>query len=213
MVHRKVDGFIFGLTECHNLLEINQVAALILEAAINPRTIVQPLLDVCDKNEVPVVCLTNLRKISAINFGITTSCLGVKKTDSLKDVIDKIVQISRQHQTSNSNNLCQNSVKEEKENDKLINIDVESTMEGKKEPDIANVPCYTYLYRTDKKRVFVPTNVDEMKTSKNQFIGQNFIELPSEEESKNSNAYMKMVVKRISNNPNRAKKKKVPSGK
>ncbi|CAH2043923.1 unnamed protein product, partial [Iphiclides podalirius] len=51
---KKAEGFIFGISECSSLLENNQVAALILEAAINPRTIAQTLLRVCDKNQVPV---------------------------------------------------------------------------------------------------------------------------------------------------------------
>lgn len=71
--------------------------------------------------------------------------------------------------------------------------------------NIETVSLYPYLYRTDKKRVFIPENAEKVKTSRD-FIGQNFVAFSSNEVKKEK-SFKKMIVKRISNNPNRAKVK------
>ncbi|CAG4956859.1 unnamed protein product [Parnassius apollo] len=194
---KKVDGLIFGLSECRLFSQIKQLSALILEAEINPRAIVQPLIEVCINTQVPVICLPGLKKSSASNFGISTSCLGVK-SNFLPDLTETVIHISKNHNLPETNNVKVN-------NNELANFEMINSADNEKEPEIPNnVPRFSYLYRSDKKRVFVPTNDERATKIKKQFIGQDFIEFSKKLEKENK-SYKKMVVKRISNNPNRQK--------
>ncbi|CAK1587091.1 unnamed protein product [Parnassius mnemosyne] len=196
---KKVDGLIFGLSECRLFSQIKQLSALILEAEINPKAIVQPLIEVCINTQVPVICLPGLKKISASNFGISTSCLGVK-SNFLPDLTESVIQISKHHKLPESNNVTGNK-------NEIANFEMTNSADNEKVPEIPNnVPSSFYLYRSDKKRVFVPTNDERATTIKKQFIGQDFIEFSKKlQKEKESKSYKKMVVKRITNNPNRGK--------
>lgn len=73
----------------------------------------------------------------------------------------------------------------------------------------APISC-PYLYRTSKKtRIFNPSGATKDKMDTN-FIGQDFIEFSEKKdtsaiENNDRKAYMKMVLKKISNNPKRVK--------
>lgn len=196
-VYRRVKGLVFGLSECRNLVDNQQLAALIIENEVTPRVIVHPLLEACNKSSVPAVCLTGLKKISSSNFGIATSCLGIK-LNLLKILTNKITEISKKHKPQDIKensviNVC--SIENNKQD-----INMKDSIEN-----IETVSLYPYLYRTDKKRVFIPENAEKVKTSRD-FIGQNFVAFSSNEVKKEK-SFKKMIVKRISNNPNRAKVK------
>ncbi|XP_068617946.1 uncharacterized protein [Battus philenor] len=208
---KKVEGLVFGLSECRSLVDSNEVSALILDGEINPKAIVQPLIEVCRNKQVPILCMTGLRKISTANFGITTSCLGVK-TDCLTSLVNKIVQISKLHKSKHIIKTHDPKDSENMEVEHNVNdIDMKnSAMSEKFVPSVLTpVQCYTYLYRTNKKRVFVPPDIDKPTETTNKFVGQDFIEFSNNTDKvKGNKAYKNMVVKRISNNPNRVKVKK-----
>lgn len=159
--------------------------------------IIQPILEACCNNQVPVVCLEGLRKTCSSSFGISTACLGVKK-DCLKEISDKVKELAKD--------------KIPKIQAKQVNIEnVEMSNLKMDSPTEVQDSSHVYLYRTNKKtRVFVPHSGD-IKRPKHKFIGQDFIEFSNKtnETSKETDkkAYMKMLVKRISNNPNRVKVK------
>lgn len=161
--------------------------------------IIQPILEACINNQIPVVCLEGLRKTCSLNFGITTTCLGVRK-DCLNEISDKVKELAK-------GKTPESLDKETKIEDvDMTNSKTESPME------IQDSSLCPYLYRTNKKtRVFVPPSEGATKKAKLKFIGQDFIQTNNKaiEPSKASDkkAYMKMLVKRISNNPNRAKVK------
>lgn len=89
---------------------------------------------------------------------------------------------------------------------KMTNLKTDSPM------DVQDFSQCVYLYRTNKKtRAFVPPFQGEIKRAKLKFTDQDFIEFSNETNELNNKsdkkAYMKMLVKRMSNNPNRVKVK------
>lgn len=193
-----VDGFIFGTAATKAALKNCQCSAVIIEALVNPRAIVQPVIEECINTRTPIVCLTNLKKICFQYFRIPTSCLAIK-TDSLHNLKNIILEISQ---------FYKNDLQLESE-DKHINVDVEMkvcSQEEKPVKPVNSVEIYPYLYRTNKtSRVFVP---DEVITQKRmEFSGQDYINFTDKKKQESTN-YMRMIVKRITSNPNRAKNKR-----
>lgn len=160
--------------------------------------IIEPILEACNNNEVPVVCLEGLRKTCSSYFGISTACLGVKK-GCLNEISDKVKELAK-------DKVPKIQAKVKLENVEMSNTKLDNPME------IQDSSQCVYLYRTNKKtRVFVPHSEGDVKKPKMKFVGQDFIEFSNKtnETSNKSDkkAYMKMLVKRISNNPNRVKVK------
>lgn len=194
-----MEGLIFGISECRTLIKNGESSSIIIESAVNPRTIIQPILEACSNNQVPVVCLEGLKKTCLTNFGIPTTCLGVRK-GSLKEISDKVMELAK-------DKTPEIQTKPAKMEDvKMTNLKTDSPM------DVQDFSQCVYLYRTNKKsRAFVPPCEGEFKKAKLKFTGQDFIEFsnktnePSNKSDKK--AYMKMLVKRMSNNPNRVKVK------
>ncbi|CAB3234198.1 unnamed protein product [Arctia plantaginis] len=87
---KKVDGLLFGITECSHAIDKYQCSAIILESAVNPRIIVEPILEKCTLREIPVLCMRDLRKLTLLNFGVKTSCLGLRN-ECLLDVYNEII--------------------------------------------------------------------------------------------------------------------------
>lgn len=136
-------------------------------------------------------------------FGVPTSCLGIKR-DCLLDVRKEIIDLAKRYPaTKITEQVKENDTIEEK-------MDIEAIKDNN-DSKVTEVTPFKFLYRTSKStRVFVPTtttttteNGNVSKTSK-QFKGQNFIEFTEKQDSK---TYRKMLLKRMSNNPNRVKKK------
>lgn len=175
-----------------------------VESAVNPRTIVQPVIEACTMEKVPVVCINDLKTISSSNFGIPTSCLGIK-TDCLPDLNSKVIEIAKTFKLP----------------EPITDIDLDENMDiSTAETDLGDstvnesvlLPTATqcpYLYRNNKKtRVFTPSEGTSSGTVKG-FSGQDFIEFSAKSDAKKMDrkSYMKMVLKKISNNPNRVKVK------
>lgn len=181
----------FGLSQCCESINKKGCSGIIIESTVNPRAIVQPILEACVSAKVPTVCLNGLRKFCKNNFGIPTSCLGIKK-NYLTDISGMIHELSYK--------------KNPQEKIELKSEDVEMAEDVKYEKFITTKDC-PYLYRTTKKvRVFVPPLEGQISNANQKFVGQDFIEF-SVNKATNSKAFRKMMVKRISNNPNRTKVK------
>ncbi|KAI5642052.1 hypothetical protein NE865_05744 [Phthorimaea operculella] len=88
----KVEGLYFGISECKDAVQSDQCSGIIIEATVNPRTIVQPVLESCIDKRIPAICFEGLRKTTKSYFGIPTSCLGIKK-GSLEDVTEVLHQL------------------------------------------------------------------------------------------------------------------------
>lgn len=199
---KKPDGLLLGVRECTEAVQNGECWAIIIEAKVNPRLIVQPIVELCTTKGVPYICLNNLRKISMVNFGVPTSCLGIK-CDCLLDIRKEIADLAKHYPaTKITEQIKGNDTVEEK-------MDIEAIKDNNDSTKVTEVTLFKFLYRTSKStRVFVPTittaeNGNISKTSK-QFKGQNFIEFTEKQDSK---TYRKMLLKRMSNNPNRVKKK------
>lgn len=133
-------------------------------------------------------------------FGIPTSCLGVKR-DCLMDVRKEIADLAKHYPaTKITEQIKGNDTIEEK-------MDIEAIKDNNDSTKATEVIPFKFLYRTSKStRVFVPTTTTAENVSKasKKFKGQNFIEFTEKQDSK---TYRKMLLKRMSNNPNRVKKK------
>ncbi|CAH0588954.1 unnamed protein product [Chrysodeixis includens] len=189
---KKVEGLLLGIRECSDSVQNGGCSAIVLEANMNPRLIVHPLLEMCSKKQVPYLCLPYLKTISANCFGVPTSCLGIK-TDHLLDIKNEIVKLAKNYpQPKPSEELGQVN--------KVEKIDINKM-------DITENTPFTFLYRKRKsERIFVPSSQDKEVNATKKFIGQDFIEFSEKKEEK-SKAYMKMIVKRITSNPARVKNK------
>lgn len=168
---------------------------------MNPRAIVQPVIDTCIDSKVAVICINGLRSICASNFGIPTSCLGIK-SDSLPDLRSQITEIAKSFKPPKITKTLQD----------IEMKDVTKVEEPFVEIHAPTIQC-PYLYRTSKKtRVFNPSEVPDKCGNVAEFSGQDFIELSGKNDSSSveksdRNSYVKMVLKKISNNPKRVKVK------
>ncbi|CAH2093058.1 unnamed protein product [Euphydryas editha] len=200
---QKIEGFLFGMSVCRDAIENNDCSAILVEALVEPRIIVQSIIEACTFSDIPVICLKNLKILTKNNFGIQTSCLGIKKECLLE--ISKIVKEIYQKYKPKLKQLPKNN----SESVSLVSKQSLQKEDSQTVMDIANEPSRNpYLFRTNKKtRVFVPLdNTVSEKSSK--FVGQHFIKLPAEqnENKVDSKNYMQMILKKISNNPNRKRK-------
>lgn len=197
-----MDGLLLGLRECTDAAQNGECSAIVIEAKVNPRLIVQPVLELCTIKNIPLLCLSDLRKISAVNFGIPTSCLGIK-SNSLLDVRKEIVDIAKNHPKPKQTN------QQKKTNDSIVEkMDIEDNEDTEEVAKVRAVPDFQFLYRTNKKtRVFVPNAQDNVLKQSRNFKGQDFIEFSDKPDLKKSKEFMRMLVKRFSNNPDRVKKK------
>ncbi|XP_041982025.1 uncharacterized protein LOC121735308 [Aricia agestis] len=188
----RVSGLTFGISECRQLIEKKECSALLIEASVNPRTIVQPVISHCLQLNIPVLCLQGLRTACAQNFGIPTTCLGVQTP--LDEIINKTMELFSKKQPKSVPDV-KKEIKEEKENNN-DEMEVET---------LETVPTFSYLYRTSKKsRMFIPSN----KVSVAEFAGQQYIQFSNKDdgnEKLDRKKYMGMLLKRISNNPNKRK--------
>lgn len=147
--------------------------------------------------EIPILCLKNLKKVTTANFGFPTCCLGISKDESLSQLRHNVEDIS------NSYAVPKKPVVQEVPEDTEMEIDSKSDKSYSKNEE--SHP-FTYLYRkSTKSRVFTPPTIKILGKILQNFAGQDFIELGKMHETKSS-PYMNMIVKRISNNPNRKKK-------
>ncbi|KAJ8712424.1 hypothetical protein PYW07_005266 [Mythimna separata] len=200
---KKVEGLLLGIRECTDAVQTGECSAIIIEAKVNPRMIVQPILELCTTKDVTVLCLSDLRKITAANFGTPTSCLGIKR-NTLLDTKKEILEIAKNHprpEQSNEQKKLNNSIEEK--------MDIEN-VETREESNVCDgTTTFQFLYRTSKKnRVFVPTALENVSSKPTRrFIGQDFIEFSDKPDLKNSKAFMRMLVKKFANNPDRVKKK------
>lgn len=172
---------------------------MIVESTVNPRTIVLPLIEQCIEARIPILCLNGLRKTTSANFGIPTSCLGVKCDclEGLKEKISILIKHYTPPQISKNNKDTSVMMEVVKNNDI---VETAATPQQQQ-------PC-PYLYRTNTKtRVFIPT-LAESKTE-NAFSGQDYIEFSDKpNQETDSKAYMDMVLKKVTSNKNRIKENK-----
>lgn len=186
-----MDNLYFGISECYDAIQNKTVSVVIVESLVNPQSIAQPVVDACVKFAIPVVCVKNLRILCKNNFGIQTSCLGVK-TGGLLDLSSKVKEISQNYKPVKITPKIEAEDEVCLENDEPIQVD--------------GVNDNPYLYRPNKSvRIFVPSNTDKTK-DKNKFNGQQFIKISEKVDDKPDiphNTYMRMILKKISSNPNR----------
>lgn len=145
--------------------------------------------------------MNGLRKTALANFGIPTSCLAIK-TGFLQELSSKIEDISKLHKVPKP--LIQNESKVIEH--KIENSDKIEFDNSEKETSTAPT-SFTYLYRSSKNtRVFNPSQ--EEPKAKKAFYGQNFIEFSNSPEQKpDKKPYISMILKKITNNQNRTKRK------
>ncbi|XP_047992273.1 uncharacterized protein LOC125230994 [Leguminivora glycinivorella] len=203
---KKPEGLLFGLRECAEVIQNKDCSAVIVDSEVNPKSIVQPIIEACRTAEVPVICLKNLKELSLTNFGVKTACLGVKQ-GCLLEISKNIKELAKIHAPVQTKPIQNEEVTDRTETQDIKMTDINIT-------DIEN----KLLKRTSKKsRVFVPpSDMDtETKDVKKKFIGQDFIEFSGKTNKENTNdlkndkhAYKNMLLKRITNNPNRPHKGK-----
>ncbi|KAJ8715161.1 hypothetical protein PYW08_005142 [Mythimna loreyi] len=184
---KKIDGLLLGIRECSDAVQNGECSAIIIEAKVNPRMIVEPIIEMCTTKDVPLLCLNELRKITAANFGVPASCLGIKN-NSLLDVRKEILEIAENHKRPEQTNQLK------KTNDSIVEkMDIEN-IETKEEREGSGVTTFQFLYRTSKKnRLFVPNASENLPKPTKQFIGQNFIEFSDKPDLKNSKAFMRII--------------------
>ncbi|XP_063386554.1 uncharacterized protein LOC134672539 [Cydia fagiglandana] len=201
---KKPDGLLFGLRQCSDAVGSKDCSALMVDSEVNPKSIVQPIIEACVTSEVPVICLKNLKELSLSNFGVKTACLGVKQ-GCLEEITKKIRELAK---------MC--AMMPPKSIQKEVTVKTES-QDIKMSDSIDNTEIPNYLLKriSKKTRVFVPPSDTETKEVKKKFVGQDFIELSGKTNKENTSdkrnvkhAYKNMKLKRITNNPNRQHKGK-----
>ncbi|XP_046969128.1 uncharacterized protein LOC124536642 [Vanessa cardui] len=204
---KKIDGLLFGISVCRCAIEKKECSAVLIEALVEPQMIVQSIIEACNSSNIPVVCLKDLRIITKNYFGIQTSCLGIKK-DNLVKISNSVKEIYQKYklQKKNENEMKSANVNENKSTN--VNLESNKVLEKDMQMDIDMDQSHNpYLFRTDKKtRVFVPSNKQTNGESL-KFVGQNFIKFSGQkiENKTDSKEYMRLMLKKITNNPNRKK--------
>ncbi|XP_075980815.1 uncharacterized protein LOC142979647 [Anticarsia gemmatalis] len=194
----KIEGLFFGISECSTAIQQGHCSAVIIEATVNPQMIVQPVIEMCTSKNITLLCMNHLRKATLANFGVKTTCLGLKK-ECLTDLQNEILDISKAYPRPKP------SLPLKQEKVEVMDINEEVIKPVTDKMDVSESP---YLYRTNKKsRVFVPTGQKTLHKATKKFVGQDFIDFSDKLEEKDSKSYMKMILKRISNNSDRVKKK------
>lgn len=188
------------MTTCAKSVPNGSCDAVLLDANVNPRILVQHVIDACVTAQVPILCLKELKKVTRNYFGFPTCCLGVIKGESsVFELRNTITNVSKSYGAPKR-------AKEVPENTKIEVNELIKVCEKKEDES----STFTYLYRTSKKsRVFTPPTDGSLGKAQQGFIGQDFIEFGSvqkQQTANNSKSYMNMIVKRITNNPNRKKK-------
>ncbi|XP_028175013.1 uncharacterized protein LOC114363484 isoform X1 [Ostrinia furnacalis] len=192
---QKPDGLLFGISECTNAIHNHNCAAILVDSAVNPRTIVQPVIETCTNANIPVICINDLKALCTCNFGIPTSCLGIKN-NCLPDLNKKVLEIASSFKLP----------EQIKSNEPVESMDTSNAIEEKTADTPTQCP---YLYRNNKKtRVFIPSEGIVSKNVKD-FSGQDFIKFAAKMETQNKDrkSYMNMVLKKLTNNPNRVQVK------
>ncbi|XP_039756275.1 uncharacterized protein LOC120630971 [Pararge aegeria] len=193
---QKVEGLLFGISECYYAVKTQNCSAVIIEANVNPQNIVHPIIEACVSSNISVLCLNDLREYSLTYFGVKTTCLGIKK-DYLQDLSDKICETFKNYKPNKKS--------------MPIRTTCSSFAVIKEEDSQMDIEAYCpYVYRSDKKtRAFVTNDTQQDTKVTSQFTGQHFIKLQDNIKPENDRkAYMRMMVKKISNNPNRVTKAK-----
>lgn len=196
---RKHDGILFGIRECIHAVKVKQCSGVLIESMVNPRIIVQPLLEACNEENIPFLCVQNLRETSQQYFGIPASALGVK-SNHLIDISNQIIDIAKCYTVSQDKPIT-NEIKD----DEMVTIhDTEKAIPISNSQNNDAKIC-PYLYRTGKTRIFVPSGATESAKTIKNFRGQNYIEFSDKltEKKGTEGVYMKMMLKRVSSNPNR----------
>lgn len=210
----KVEGLIFGIVTCTKSIEAKNCISVIVDADI-PQILIQNVVDAAQKFKIPMVCVKNLRKTCKEVFGFNTCCLGLTNNELLEELRLKLNEYAKSFEMSNKD-LDNNQNVEDKVSEHLmehLNKDVEVSkhvMQDDEHVQKANLTPFTYLYRKTKAtRVFVPpSKTSDCKNTSKTLIGKDFIKLDKSQTSpqvNKNNLYKKMIVKRISNNPNRKK--------
>ncbi|XP_073961367.1 uncharacterized protein [Choristoneura fumiferana] len=194
----KRDGLIFGVAQCCEAVKNTDCSAVLIESEVNPRFIIQPIIEACTSANVPIICLKNLRSTSLCNFGIKTICLGIQR-NYLQELTNTITELLESYQTPI---IKRNETLEEMEVETALKTNI--PLRSENNTVLANL----LLFRKDKKtRVFVPPSENASIEAKKQFVGQDFIEFSgkSTKLEQNDVTFKKMILKRIANNPNRPK--------
>lgn len=196
---KKPDGLLFGLRHCSGAIESKDCSALMVDSEVNPKSIVQPIIEACITTEVPVICLKNLKELSLSNFGVKTACLGVKQ-GHLEGITEKIRELAK---------MCPPMKPKSIQNEE-VTVKIEQNMKMSDTIDNTEIKNYLLKRISQKTRVFVPPSDIVTKEVKKKFIGQDFIKLSgnshkekTNEERNAKHGYKNMKLKRIMNNPNR----------
>ncbi|CAK1555711.1 unnamed protein product [Leptosia nina] len=201
---QKVEGLLFGLSECQDSIQESSCSGILIEATVNPKLLVEPIIDLCCTKSIPYLCMKDLRKTTAEAFGIPTSCLGLKN-DCILDIQLVIQNIYKKHEIihkslplANESTYNEEIPMDTVEPCNAVSISKEMCKENQ---------CITYLYRSSKKeRVFIP-NGTQNQNATNKFSGQNFIKFEEDNKNMNKKAYKNMILKRVTSNPKRVKLK------
>lgn len=134
-------------------------------------------------------------------FGFKSCCIGVTSDDNVSELLTKIYALTKTSQTCISSPL----------NVEKINDPEKMEVEEHKENSLVEEPPFTYLYRTSTlSRVFEPPTAEPSETKGDKkFTGQNFIGMNKSKLNKSKEKYFNnMIVKQVTNNPNRKRKNK-----
>lgn len=161
----KPAGVLIGINAVSKALETNSAQAILISADVEPRLLVQHIIDQAVLYNVPILCVNNLRgKIKTIT-GIGTVCFGISKdmcdNPKYKLIIEQIESIFNKIPPPTSHINYDRSINSFK-------IQNEPEIERKKEKmqvNEAEIRKSVYLKRAnDNSRAFVPINEESKKT-------------------------------------------------
>ncbi|KAF2883331.1 hypothetical protein ILUMI_22833 [Ignelater luminosus] len=219
---------VFGVNETTRLLENDSVSSILITGEVNPQIMVKHIIDMAVLKKVPVLIIPNLKNTLKEKTGIASVTIAFKELsmDSQYWTIDqKIKEISSNYAVP-QDHINYHRKDYNSDDDELISqcspMDVdESSFKSESKPS-----CNLYLFRksiaerafvpelSQKREIIQPFNELEVNSSGFLAFSDSITNRKSEDDTRKDNiqkkskvSYKSLLIKRITNNKDRGKKK------
>lgn len=205
------EGLILGINDVTKHLENNSISCVVISSDVQPKLMVQHIIDQTVMKKIPILIVSNLRKLTKIYCGISSVALGIteKCTGSLVLIKSCVEQLFKKisppedHVNFDRLQLINN-----------FNQRIEETKNDMKETDCdksvkneEQIMSSIYLKIDGHSgRVFIPEAKKEI-VQHNSFANKSYIKAHGKIDKKSGVKYKSLKVKRFKGDISRAKKK------
>ncbi|VEN49062.1 unnamed protein product [Callosobruchus maculatus] len=214
---KNYEGLRLGVNAVTKLLETNTAGSVLIAGDVQPRLMVQHIVDMAVLYKIPILVFNQLRDVLKSTCGVSSACIGISKnvaSDSKLRLIKETVEIIFEKCPPPVNHInfkrSLDSVTSEKKDIK------DTTQKSKKlKVDEETIQKSLLLEKVGTEPAFVPPKIIEKdkKTMEVESIKNDFIPLSLSQSDQNNiakgikKAYKHLKVKRIKGDINRNKKK------